>query len=116
MGRGAPHFARCGSLAAVVAAAAPVIAAASAVAAAVVAAPGVAAATADHDDNQDDPQAGVVSVAKAHICHLALGYSMRRVCVWSLTIEKIHWVRKKYWKNTGCFRQRDAGTRSSGGF
>ena len=47
----------------------------------------VAAATADQDDDDDEPQAGtfVVSVVKAHDCHLTLRHSMRRILFWSLT-------------------------------
>lgn len=76
--------------AAVVSAAAVVPTATAAVAAAAAAAPGTAAAAADQDDDDDEPQAGtvVVSVVKAHDCHLTLRHSMQKVSVGSLTIEK----------------------------
>ena len=44
---------------------------------------GVAVATAatDQDDDDDEPQAGtvVITVVKAHECHLTLRHSMRRI-------------------------------------
>lgn len=48
----------------------------------------VAATATDQDDDDDEPQAGtvVISVVKAHICHLALRHSMRRSLSVSLTI------------------------------
>ena len=54
----------------------------------VVAGVSVAAAATDQDDDDDEPQAGtvVVSVVKAHDCHLALRHSMRRTSFGSLTI------------------------------
>jgi len=52
----------------------------------------VAAAAAYDQDENDEPQTGtvVVSVVKAHVCHLFIQisrYSMRRGSAWSLTIE-----------------------------
>ena len=40
----------------------------------------IAAATADQNDDENDPQTGiiVISVVEAHDCHLALRHSMHR--------------------------------------
>ena len=47
----------------------------------------VAAATAEQNDDENDPKTGiiVVSIVKAHDCHLALRHSMHRCLIRGLT-------------------------------
>jgi hypothetical protein len=51
----------------------------------------VAAAATDQNDDDDKPQAGtvVITVVKAHDCHLTLRHSMRRILWRSLAFRKI---------------------------
>ena len=73
----------------------------------------VAAATADQDDDDDEPQAGtvVVSVVKAHDCHLTLRHSMRWISFGSLAILKFLRRRNKTANSNhfACGRARNGG-------